>query len=580
MSSCGGGAEMKSRGSRFVPCAMLECSAIVSSSNGFGGKDGVPFTNRDIGVENLPVEVLYSFTWVGTGWESLLLDLFLLDDFYFGNVTVVQLLFGGFAVVVGCEVLVDRARRWVQAPSSHLWFSAPTSDVLESFQHDSYRQDSREFGNLTFLVSLDLGSNNFNGNLPQEMTRLRRLKFLDLSFNSFSGKVPSWFGFLHQLQVLNLGNNSCTSSIPSSFSNISTLENLNLNFNSIEGQIPKVIGNIRVLKLRGNNLIESIPLSLSNASRIEFIAFTGNSLSGSLPNGLSSGLPILKGLYLITINEFDGPIHSEIGRLSNLQKLAVGTNHFTGIIPQEIGNLANLMELWMEGNQITGSVPISIFNISLLQTLTLEQNNLSGFLPREIGNLNKMQLLQISVNKLIGEIPKEISNLIELEVLNLGFNSFSGSLPPNMCSVLPNIEQLFLGILTNLVGTIPHSISNCSKLKLELSGNKLTGLIPNSLGYLTHLQFLNLGENNFTSDSSLSFLTSLTNCRNLTDLYLPFNPLNGMLPDSTGNLSISLRNFYAGNCKIKGRIPNEVGNLSSLLDLDLPRNNLVGSIPT
>ncbi|KAM3394170.1 receptor-like protein 53 [Capsicum galapagoense] len=145
-----------------------------------------------------------------------------------------------------------------------------------------------EFGNLTFLVSLDLRRNNFHGNLPQEMARLCWLKFLDSSVNIFSGEVPSWFGFLHQLQVLNLRNNSFTGSIPCSFSNISKLDTLNLNFNSIEGQIPKVIGNLRELKLRGNNLIGSIPLSLSNAS----------SLSGSLPNGLCNGLPILKGLYL------------------------------------------------------------------------------------------------------------------------------------------------------------------------------------------------------------------------------------------------------------------------------------------
>ncbi|XP_047259640.1 probable LRR receptor-like serine/threonine-protein kinase At3g47570, partial [Capsicum annuum] len=49
---------------------------------------------------------------------------------------------------------------------------------------------TREFGNLTFLVSLDLGSNNFHGNLPQEMTRLRRLKFLDLSSTASAGRFP------------------------------------------------------------------------------------------------------------------------------------------------------------------------------------------------------------------------------------------------------------------------------------------------------------------------------------------------------------------------------------------------------
>ncbi|XP_049394847.1 receptor kinase-like protein Xa21 [Solanum stenotomum] len=105
-------------------------------------------------------------------------------------------------------------------------------------------------------------------------------------------------------------------------------------------------------------------------------------------------------------------------------------------------------------------------------------------------------------------------------------------------------------------------------------------MIPNSLGYLTHLQLLNLAENNLTSDSFLSFLTSLTNCRNLTSLYLTFNPLNGMLPVSVGNFSKSLVNFCADACKIKGQIPNEVGNLSSILDLDLSNNNLIGSIPT
>ncbi|CAN4109811.1 unnamed protein product [Withania somnifera] len=259
----------------------------------------------------------------------------------------------------------------------------------------------------------------------------------------------------------------------------------------------------------------------------------------------------------------------------------------------------------MEGNQINGSVPISIFNISSLKQLFLWRNNLSGFLPREIGNLTKIQVLDLRYNTFIGEIPKEIRNLIELEVLYLGVNSFSGpldmeifnisglkvlslsnnnlsgSLPPNICSILPNIETLYLSELTNLAGTIPHSISNCSKLTiLELSSNKLTGMIPNSLGYLTHLQKLNLQTNNLTTDSSLSFLTSLTNCRSLTVLSLSLNPLNGMLPASMGNLSKSILIFSSSSCKLKGRIPNGVGNLSSLLDLYLSENSLIGSIPS
>ncbi|KAF3641195.1 putative LRR receptor-like serine/threonine-protein kinase EFR-like [Capsicum annuum] len=468
----------------------------------------------------------------------------------------------------------------------------------------------RELGNLTFLVSLDLGSNNFHGNLPQEMTHLHRLKFLGLSFNSFSGEVPSWFGLLHQLQVLNLGNNSFTGSIPSSFSNISTLETLNLNFNSIDGQIPKVIGsliNLRVLKLGGNKLIGFIPTSLLNASRLERLELSSNSLQGNIPEGIGN----LHNLNWLAIqyNQLTGSIPFTIFNISRIEVISFTGNSLSGSLPNVLCHgLPILKGLYLSDNKLHGHMPTSLSNCSQLQVLSLSKNEFDGPIHSEIGRLSNLQQLYLGTNHFTGEIPKEISNLIELELLDLSLNSFSGSLPrifllifnisglreialtnnnlsgslpPNMCSILPNIEELYLGNITNLVGTIPHSISNCSKLTLlDLAGNKLTGLIPSSLGYLTHLQYLNLERNNLTSDSLLSFLTSLTNCRNLTLLTLSFNPLNGMLPASTGNLSTSLRKFYAYNCKIRGQIPNEVGNLSSLLDLVLSGNNLAGSVPT
>ncbi|CAN4092000.1 unnamed protein product [Withania somnifera] len=487
------------------------------------------------------------------------------------------------------------------------------------------------FGFLHQLQFLSLRNNSFTGSIPSSFSNISTLETLNLKFNSIEGEIPKVIGSLVSLREFNLRGNKLTGSIPLSISNASRLETLEISSNLLQENIPEGIGNLHkmeVLSIQDNQLTGSIPFTIFNISRIEIIAFTNNSLSGDLPNGFCNGLPILKGLYLsinklhgpmptslsncsqlqlldLSENEFDGPIHSEIGKLSNLQSLHLGSNHFTGIIPQEIRNLINLVELGMENNQVTGSLPISIFNISSLQILLLWRNNLIGFLPREIGNLTKMQDLDFSENRFTGEIPKEIRNLMELEQLSLGYNTFSGpldmeifnisglgvielaandlsgTLPPNIGSIIPNIEELYLGNLTNLVGIIPHSISNLSKLTiLELANNKLTSLIPNSLGYLTHLQFLNLGGNNLTGDYSLSFMSSLSNCRNLTYLFLSSNPLNGMLPASTGNLSTSLLKFFSRSCKIKGRIPNEVGNLSNLLFLDLSGNNLVGSIPS
>lgn len=161
---------------------------------------------------------------------------------------------------------------------------------------------------------------------------------------------------------------------------------------------------------------------------------------------------------------------------------------------------------------------------------------------------------------------------------------FTGSLPENIGISLPNLEELYLGI-NNLSGVIPDSISNASKLfRLGLGYNEFTGPFPRSFGELRLLQYLNVIENNLTPEPSssleLSFFDSLTNCRRLRQLWIGYNPLNGTLPVSLGNLSDSLEYVYAAYSGIRGPIPVEIANLSSLAFLFLQGNELTGSIPT
>uniref|UniRef100_A0A7N2L713 non-specific serine/threonine protein kinase n=2 Tax=Quercus lobata TaxID=97700 RepID=A0A7N2L713_QUELO len=148
---------------------------------------------------------------------------------------------------------------------------------------------------------------------------------------------------------------------------------------------------------------------------------------------------------------------------------------------------------------------------------------------------------------------------------------------------LPNLKMIYLWG-NNLNGTIPHSISNASKLtELVMGANYISGSIPNTMGNLKHLERLNLVDNLLTRESSnieLSFLSSLTNCKNLTSVVLSDNPLNGSLPISIGNFSTSLEEFVAFNCSLKGIIPKEIGNLGKLTALHLEDNELTGPIPT
>ncbi|KAM3379787.1 hypothetical protein P3S68_012201 [Capsicum galapagoense] len=390
-----------------------------------------------------------------------------------------------------------------------------------------------DLGNLTFLISLDLSRNNFYGSLPQEMTRLHRLRFVVLGFNIFSGKLPSWFGVLHQLQILTLGNNSFSGSIPSLFSNISALQTLDLitHCNKLIGSIPPSLANASTLvdlDLSFNILEGNIPEEIGELQNLKRLSIESNQLIAlhlSLNELHGQTVRNFKGCHL-SHNEFDGPIHSEIGHLSNLRILYLERNHFEGEIPEEVGNLIELYELYLGLNKFTGSIPMEIFNISAMRTIELMDNN-----------------------------------------------NLTGNLPLNIGSTLPNIESLSLSDI-NIFGTIPHSLSNCSKLGiLDLGGNRLTGMIPTSLGYLTHLEYLILEVN--------QLLTTLSNCRDLKVLSLSWNPLNVMLPLSLGNLSsTSLQMFRAHDYGIKGEIPKEIGNLESLMDLDLSGNNIIGSIPT
>lgn len=147
---------------------------------------------------------------------------------------------------------------------------------------------------------------------------------------------------------------------------------------------------------------------------------------------------------------------------------------------------------------------------------------------------------------------------------------------------LPNLYSILLAY-NHLIGILPNSILNATQLvELDLSHNKFSGKIPNSIGDLRSLELLNIAGNNFVSDPSFSelrFFTSLTNCKNLREIWLAYNPLNGYFPVSIGNLSESVESFIAPECEIKGNIPLGIGNLSGLSFLNPSGNHFTGAIP-
>ncbi|CDO96826.1 unnamed protein product [Coffea canephora] len=325
-------------------------------------------------------------------------------------------------------------------------------------------------------------------------------------------------------------------------------------------------------------------------------------------------------------------IPASLSKCSKLRVLGLSHNNFSGVMPEEVGNLTALQELYLNGNNLIGVIPEGFGNLTALKQLYLDENNLIDFImfvifkhinlqkymhlserknnsmliiyanltfysctnickrgnplgsiPQELGRLKHLEVLALNYNSLTGSIPAQIFNISTLRELDLSNNTLSGRLPSSTGYGLINLEGLYL-FSNEFDGVIPASISNASKLTLlGLARNRFSGPVLNSLGNLRLLRKLYLDNNHLTTEPSsreLSFISYLTNCKYLKILDFYENPLHGFLPMSVGNLSTSMEGFYAYGCGIKGSIPDGIGNLSSLIVLNLGGNHLSGPVPS
>ncbi|XP_047260039.1 probable LRR receptor-like serine/threonine-protein kinase At3g47570 [Capsicum annuum] len=412
-------------------------------------------------------------------------------------------------------------------------------------------------GNLSFLVSLDIRNNTFHGELPKELAHLRRLKMIDCSRNNFTRVIPSFLSLLPNLRFLQLSRNQFFGGIPSCLSNLTKLEELKMSKNFLQGEIPQEFGHFRymtILDLQFNRLTGSIPPSIFNIKTMQIIALTGNNLTGKLPETICDHLPNLEGLHIAN-NNLHGSIPPKVEKCRKLEVLALSINEFTGTVPRELGNITGLAAIYLGYLHLEGEIPV------------------------ELGNLMELETIELDSNEFTGSVPASIFNLTALESLGLVQNKLSGTLPSYLGRGTPNLKVFYCGF-NNLSGSISPTISNSSRLSiLDLSSNSFAGRIPESLGNLEYLELLNLQINNFYSDLTMSFLTSLTNCRKLRVVSFSANPIDGVFPSAVGNFSDSLQIFEGGACNLNGIIPKEIGNLTGVTRMNLVDNALTRYIP-
>ncbi|XP_060676456.1 receptor-like protein 53 isoform X2 [Ziziphus jujuba] len=260
----------------------------------------------------------------------------------------------------------------------------------------------------------------------------------------------------------------------------------------------------------------------------------------------------LQTLILSSDNDFRGStIPPEFGTFTDLLHLEIDYANFAGDIPLEISYLSKLQTLEVyDGNQQlrlnTSTFKRIVTNLTNLQNLTLSFVDMSrvdlaslmnlssslkslrlwhcglqGNSPNTIFHLPKLEILYLDDNDISGQIPWSSFNLERLTFLSLASNNFIGELPKidsynsTQISLSPHSSK------NKSLGPVPWNLES-----LSLSNNFLNGTIPNWLFALPSLQYLDLGNNEFTGHIPKFETTSLTS------LYLNNNKLNGSIPIS------------------------------------------------
>lgn len=406
--------------------------------------------------------------------------------------------------------------------------------------------------------------------LPDFLAEQPRLVYLDLSNNHIQGKIPKWIWGLQNLQYLNLSSNLLDDIETLSPNLTSSLVVLDLHKNSLRGQmlplppfaiymdfssnnftsvIPPAIGTSLLVaiffSLSNNSFQGSIPESICRAEYLEVLNLSHNNLSGNIPDCL-----VMESLKVLNLrdNALNGSIIIKFPETCGLKTLDLSSNLLIGKIPKSLANCTNLEVLDIGNNQIDDVFPCQLKSIASIRVLVLRSNKFHGKLgcPKPHGTWKMLQIVDISSNNFSGALPAKCLTTWEAMKVNVDINHIQYSfLRLSGLYYQDKVSVTIKGLQVELVKILTLFTS------IDFSCNNLEGQIPDTLGDLKALYFLNLSKNGFSGPIP----STLANLQQLESLDLSWNDLNGVIPSQLSDLTfLSFLNLSCN--KLEGGIPS------------------------
>ncbi|KAL0730084.1 hypothetical protein Bca4012_026177 [Brassica carinata] len=217
-----------------------------------------------------------------------------------------------------------------------------------------------------------------------------------------------------------------------------------------------------------------------------------------------------------------------------------GCKHLENL-PDSLQNLTSLETLEVSGCLNINEFPRVAENIEVLR---ISETSIEE-IPARICDLSQLRSLDISENERLKSLPVSISELKSLEKLKLSGCSILESLPPEIFQTMSCLR--WLDLERTSIKELPENIGNLIALEVVQARRTLIRQAPWSIARLNRLQVLAIG-NSFYSSEGLH-----SQCPNLSRF------------DDLRALCLSNMNMI--------EIPNSIGNLWSLSELDLSGNN-------
>lgn len=456
------------------------------------------------------------------------------------------------------------------------------------------------YGSLSQLLDFSISSNVITGTLPSSLGSMSQLQTFSITSIAVTGSLPLSLGSLSQLQSLYINFNAITGFIPSTFGSLSQLQDLVLSDNRITGPIPSSLGNLtqlQIFDIHNNQITGSIPPILGSLFRLQYFYISGNDITGSIPSTLGSFFQLL--YFSIADNHLTGSLPPTLGSFFRLQHFYISNNHITGSLPSSFGSFSQLQVFYCDSNQMTGSIPSSFGSLSQLIYFYISDNQITGSVPPSLGLLSQLQYFHIQNNYITGSLLLLPNNMTQLRQFHAQKNHLSSTISLQLCS-FPELEQLFLqqnqfvGSLDMLVSCLIQSSSPLRLENLDVSGNQLSGSIPDPL-FFSSLRSIALSVNCFEGELprsvctagnirtlSLDGLRSSRDCK--TQSIVPFTKISigsmmeGSIPDCIWNL-LNLTTLHLSGNGFKGKIGERTLPISRLVDVSLSHNYLSGEIP-